>query len=75
MYLTRIDDAARMNRYYAIENSPDLFGDTLLIRSWGRIGSRGQQHRQWFDGPESAAVEQQKWAARKQRRGYREADG
>ena len=75
MYLIRINLAANMNRYYQIEISADLFGGALLIRSWGRIGRRGQERRQWFDHVEAAATAQQAWAARKCQRGYQAERG
>lgn len=38
----RIDPAKNMARFYAMSIEPTLFGDTSLIRSWGRIGTHGQ---------------------------------
>lgn len=38
----RIDPAKNMARFYAMSIEPTLFGDTSLIRNWGRIGTHGQ---------------------------------
>jgi len=43
LYAERIDPSKNMARYYALSIEPTLFGETLLVRSWGRIGSRGQR--------------------------------
>lgn len=71
LYLTRCDPARNMARYYALEVAPDLLGGAVLIRSWGRIGARGQQRRQWYAAAAEAVGAQSHWLDRKQRRGYR----
>ncbi|XAZ26076.1 WGR domain-containing protein (plasmid) [Sinorhizobium sp. B11] len=43
LYAERIDPSKNMARYYALSIEPTLFGETSLVRSWGRIGSRGQR--------------------------------
>lgn len=43
LYVERIDPSKNMARYYALSIEPTLFGETSLIRSWGRIGRRGQR--------------------------------
>ncbi|MGO6922932.1 WGR domain-containing protein, partial [Rhizobium ruizarguesonis] len=43
LYIERIDPSKNMARFYARSIEPNLFGETSLVRSWGRIGSRGQQ--------------------------------
>jgi predicted DNA-binding WGR domain protein len=35
------------HRFYALEVTPNLFGAWSLIRSWGRIGTPGQQRIGW----------------------------
>lgn len=60
-----------MARYYAMEIAPDLFGQTCLIRSWGRIGKRGQLIQHQF-AEEREAVSLFLEILRKKRcRGYR----
>ena len=40
--LTRSDPELNMARFYAIAIEPTLFGDVALVRTWGRIGTRGR---------------------------------
>ena len=40
--LQAIDPARNIARAYAIEFGQDLFGEWLLRRHWGRIGTQGQ---------------------------------
>jgi len=42
VYLTRIDPAHNMARYYAMSLQPTLFGECSVVREWGRIGRGGQ---------------------------------
>jgi predicted DNA-binding WGR domain protein len=39
--LERLDPVRNMYRYYVIALEPTLFGDTALVRQWGRIGQQG----------------------------------
>ena len=43
LVLDRFDPACNMARYYVLSIEPSLFGDTPLIREWGRIGSPGRR--------------------------------
>ena len=59
-----------MARFYALSIEPTLFGETSLVRSWGRIGCRGQQKIHVFDS-EAKAVDLLLTLLRKKRaRGY-----
>jgi predicted DNA-binding WGR domain protein len=40
-FLTRIDPARNINRFYIVDVTPTLFGDWALVREWGRRGSPG----------------------------------
>lgn len=40
--LHKIDASHGMARFYSLSLDVDLFGNTLLIREWGRIGTCGQ---------------------------------
>jgi len=40
--LARIDAATKCWRFYRLSLQEDLFGGTVLIRHWGRIGTGGQ---------------------------------
>lgn len=45
-----------MARFYEISLEPTLFGETSLVRIWGRLGTRGQQRIDVFSS-EKRAVE------------------
>ena len=68
--LIRRNPARNMARFYRLEIAADLFGGVTLTRNWGRIGTSGQQRRQWFARIDEAVAECTLWADRKQRRGY-----
>lgn len=70
LLLDRRDPGRNMARFYRLDIAPDLFGGAVLVRSWGRIGSRGQERRHWFATVAEAARAQDLWAGRKLRRGY-----
>lgn len=38
----RIDGQRNMARFYCLSVEPTLFGEAVLVRAWGRIGTRGQ---------------------------------
>lgn len=70
--LERINPDANMARYYAASIEQTLFGDSALVREWGRIGARRGQRR--LDLFPSVAIAQRaldKLVAAKLRRGYR----
>jgi predicted DNA-binding WGR domain protein len=73
LLLYRIDRDRNMARFYVLTIEPTLFGGTSLVRSWGRIGTRGQHKIQIFPDIESSTASFEKIARRKQRRGYRPA--
>lgn len=73
MYLIRIDPDANMERFYRIQLTTDLFGGTLLLRQWGRLGTRGQERRAWFANTANAQDELQRLTRQKLRRGYQPA--
>ncbi len=68
--LHRIDPDRRMHRFYRLEIARDLFGDWLLIRAWGRIGSAGQSRTVSFPTEAVAEVALGRHRRRKERRGY-----
>lgn len=61
-----------MARFYALSLEDSLFGDILLVRRWGRIGTHGRVRFDWFDSATDAADELERIAAAKARRGYQE---
>ena len=69
--LYRIDPARNMRRFYALDVQPDLFGGFMVVKEWGRIGSRGGTIMDEPHPTEAlAAAAMQRQAERKRRRGY-----
>jgi predicted DNA-binding WGR domain protein len=68
--LHRIDPARNMRRFYRLDVLPDLFGGVLLVKHWGRIGSRGQCQTRRFEDAAAANIAMRAQARRKERRGY-----
>ncbi|MEF3135498.1 WGR domain-containing protein [Rhizobium sp. 268] len=71
LYIERIDPSKNMARFYALSIEPNLFGGTSLVRSWGRIGSRGEQKINIFDNEAKAVDLLLTLLRRKRSRGYR----
>ena len=68
--LERRDPARNMARFYVLTIEPTLFGDTALVREWGRLGQRGRRRLDLFDGQVQAVEALESWLERKIRRGY-----
>ena len=60
-----------MARYYVMEISMTLFGDTCLTRQWGRIGQRGQKKVHHFEREEEAVALFLGLLRERRARGYR----
>lgn len=73
--LTRHDPDRNMARFYALTLEPTLFGEVALLRTWGRIGTRGQVMMETFSGMAEAHVARAKLERTKLRRGYSERPG
>lgn len=69
--LSRRDPARNMARFYAVTVEQDLFGVWLVVRHWGREGTRGQRRHFAFPGRDEAMVELSRLIRSKSRRGYR----
>jgi len=69
LVLRRLRNVAR---FYALMIERDLFGRTVLVRHWGRIGGRGRERTDEHASEEAAAAALEKLAAAKRRRGYQE---
>lgn len=54
--LRRIDNSCNMARFYARSIECSLFGESILIRRWGRIGTHGQRREEWFRASDDAAA-------------------
>jgi predicted DNA-binding WGR domain protein len=70
--LTRVRPERNERRFYRLEIRPDLFGRTMLIRRWGRIGTPGRQRLDPHPDAGSALNALAEFARNKRRRGYRE---
>lgn len=72
--LHRIDPNLNMARFYRVEITPDLFGQIIVERRWGRIGSRGQHRLASYLSTSSAEAAASDLVRIKERRGYKPAD-
>lgn len=68
--LHRVDPDLNMARFYRIEVLPDLFGEVIVERRWGRIGSRGQRRTASYRSTSSAEAAASRLIRAKERRGY-----
>ncbi|MBW8787591.1 MULTISPECIES: WGR domain-containing protein [Rhizobium] len=71
LHCRRIDASRNMARYYTLAIEPTLFGETAVLRSWGRIGRRGGERTDVFGTEQEAVAHFLDLARRKHRKGYR----
>ncbi|WP_183865087.1 MULTISPECIES: WGR domain-containing protein [unclassified Rhizobium] len=71
LYIERKDANRNVARFYALEVSASLFGDTCLTRRWGRIGTRGQVRIEHFAHEQAAVDTFLHLLKEKRSRGYR----
>jgi predicted DNA-binding WGR domain protein len=71
VYLERIDQGHNMARYYRLSVVETLFGEWVMVREWGRIGSRGQSREHCCASPDEAAELLEAHRSQRVRRGYR----
>jgi predicted DNA-binding WGR domain protein len=72
--LRRIRPEYNERRFYALAVTADLFGNIVLLRTWGRIGTEGKQRGDLHPDYTSAASSLERLAGRKRRRGYLDWD-
>jgi predicted DNA-binding WGR domain protein len=72
MVLRRVEPERNLSRFYALMIERDLFGRIVLVRHWGRIGSRGREQVEPYANQDKAATAMGKLAAAKRRRGYQD---
>ena len=65
------DPARNRYRFYTLTWQPMLFGGGALLRSWGRIGTRGQILEALYPDRASAQPAVEQLLRRRLRRGYR----
>ena len=68
--LVRIVPSENMKRFYGIALQPTLFGEVAVVRSWGRIGTRGRAMAVTYQTAEQAAEAFAELDRQKRRRGY-----
>jgi predicted DNA-binding WGR domain protein len=70
LVLDRCDPTCNMARYYVLSIEPSLFGDTTLVREWGRIGQPGKRRVELYESQLCAMEALETWLQRKRQRGY-----
>jgi predicted DNA-binding WGR domain protein len=70
IYIQRRDRTKNMARFYAMSIQPNLFGEVSVVRSWGRIGTRGQMMVNSFANEDQAQALLQALMREKLRKGY-----
>jgi predicted DNA-binding WGR domain protein len=65
LYVERIEPEKNMARFYALAVQPTLSGEVSLVRSWGRIGTRGQQKVHLFNEEKHAIASVPRTSPRK----------
>lgn len=71
LHAERINPEKNMARFYTLDIQPTLFGEVSLVRSWGRIGTRGQRVVKICDDEQHAIRLFVDLLREKRRRGYR----
>lgn len=70
LHLVRRDPSRNLARFYRLELDRTLFGEVVLIRRWGRIGTEGQRRAVVLPDIAAAQADLTRWHRRKQGRGY-----
>ncbi len=71
LYIERRDAGRNMARFYALSIEETLFGQTCLVRRWGRIGTTGRSVQHSFDDEDEAVSLFLELLLTKRSRGYR----
>ncbi len=71
--LRRVRPEKNERRFYAMIVTVDLFGDTFLLRNWGRIGTGGRIRWDLCADRLSATASLRDLAQRKRKRGYQDS--
>ncbi|SCY84803.1 WGR domain-containing protein [Rhizobium sp. NFACC06-2] len=73
LYSRKIDASQNMARYYMLAIQPTLFGETAVVRRWGRIGKAGREMTEVFGTEKDAITRFLELVLQKRKRGYRPA--
>lgn len=71
LHIERRDPDLNMARFYALSIEATLFGQTCVVRRWGRIGTRGRTVQHSFDNEAEAVGFFLALLRAKKLRGYR----
>ncbi|NGQ93330.1 WGR domain-containing protein [Rhodobacter sp. HX-7-19] len=71
IHLERCDPGRNLARFYRLELCQTLFGEVVLVRRWGRIGTRGRVFQSVMESQTDGERSLQYWHQKKHRRGYR----
>jgi predicted DNA-binding WGR domain protein len=70
LHLNRIRPDRNERRFYELSIATDLFGNVLLCRNWGRIGTSGGTRFDQYCDEGEATINLHHIARRKHKRGY-----
>ena len=68
--LRRVDPDSNVARFYLLTLERDLFGNVVVTRQWGRVGTAGRQITEPYPTEEAAVEAMTVLAAAKRKRGY-----
>jgi predicted DNA-binding WGR domain protein len=72
LVLHRRDSEQGVARFYLLMIERDLFGNIVLVRNWGRIGTNGREMVEEFETEIEAGQALEALARAKRQRGYRD---
>ena len=68
--MTRMDPDCGMDRFYSVQLTRSIFGDSGVHRQWGRHGTWGRHRLDWFETDGEAKCALFELVKEKQARGY-----
>ena len=68
--LRRVDPGTNSAHFYMLTLERDLFGNVVVTRQWGRVGTAGRQITEPYPTEEAAVEAITVLAAAKRKRGY-----
>ncbi len=69
-----INQTQNRHRFYVLSWQPGLFGGGALLRSWGRIGTKGRSLLAFYEDRSAAQAAAERIIRRRLRHGYRVID-
>ena len=72
LVLRRVEPERNVARFYALMIERDLFGRVILVRHWGRIGSKGRERAEVHTDEGGGAQAMSNLAVAKRQRGYQD---